>query len=70
METIFEVDQFCKVFFSKLLQGHEFTSLTMKSCQPMFIEKFLFKISEQMSDNMTKFELLEVNIEQVEHALT
>ena len=36
----------------------------------MFIEKFLFKVSEQISDKLIKFELLEVNIEQIEHALT
>ena len=36
----------------------------------MFIEKFLFKVSEQISDKLMKFELLEVNIEQIEHALT
>ena len=36
----------------------------------MFVEKFLFKISEHKHALFTKIELSEVNLEQVEHALT
>ena len=72
VNSIFDVDQFCKGFVIKLIQqeASSFSELRIKNCQSMFIEKFLFKVSEHRHVMLTRIELSEVNLEQVEHALT
>ena len=72
VDSIFDVDWFCKNFVVKLIQqqGTLFSELRMRNCQSMFIEKFIFKISEHKHQSLTKVELSEVNLEQIEHVLT
>ena len=72
VNSIFDVDLFCKSFVVKLIQqeASSFSELRIKNCQSMFIEKFLFKVSEHRHAMLTRIELSEVNLEQVEHALT